>query len=298
LNNFDFKASKFFNRNSVIECQDLSETNKEIFQTWQVFKNQVQKTIKDAITRICVKYTNPNAYGKISPEILKNFWPINKLSSKSTEEDSVLDSKVQNLEEEEITESKFVNQRVINLLKHVDSKIKAAETTPIPSSPIPKRSRAKKTNTISRSRQISKTSGYSAMMSRSQYEDNNPFLRVAKLDKKLGKSGGNRMSYLMRGNAPTEPLFNKECEQSLLYRQLIDEDKLQNQNIQDFFKINHQNLSQHLLLLFMAHIDDLLVIMGPMKSIEFILPIYFTILNVNSIYHCNFKNINLEKKPV
>jgi hypothetical protein len=297
MNNFNFNTSKFFNRNSLIECQELSQTNKEIFQSWQVFKDQVRKTIKDAITRICVKYTNPNCYGKISPEILKNFWPENKLNPNSKDEDSLNESKIPN-NSEEIKESNFVNQRVVNLLKYVDQRIKSADVQKVSSSPIKKTNRTKKNSDIQRARQISKASGYSAMMSRSQYEDNNPFLRVAKLDKKMGKNGAKRSSYFIHSNPRAEPLFNKECEQSLLYRQLIDEDKLQNQNIQDFFKINHQNLAQHLLLLFMAHVDDLLVIMGPLKSIEFILPIYFTILNVNSIYHCNFKNINLEKKPV
>ena len=193
-----------------------------------------------------------------------------------------------------------MNERVLVLLKHLEGKSNISSE---PVKTISKKKTLKKTSEVNRSRQVSKmskASGLSAAMTRSQYEDNNPFLRVAKLDKKMGNQPNTdkRSSFLLQGRTVMEPLFNKECEQALLYRQLIDEDKLENQNIQEFFKMNHHTLPQHLLLLFMAHIDDLMTIMGPQQSIEFVLPIYFIILNINSIYHCNFKNINLDRRPV
>lgn len=298
LNNFNFCNSKFFTRNSIIECRNLDQTKREIFQTWQVFKEQLRKTIKDAITRICLENVNPNFYGKISPEILKNFWPINKLGLNPNEEESQKTSKDAPVQEE-LEASNFVNQRVMMLFKFIEQKTQTPSKVERPD----KAKDNQRTTRQSRRellRQFSKTSENSRVFSRSQYENNNPFLRMAKMDKRMSKQHKppNRSSQMFGSNSLNEPLFDKECEKSLLYRQLIDEDKLENQNIQDFFKISRDSLPQHLLLLFMAHVDSLMLIMGPRKSIEFILPIYFTILNMNSIYHSNFKKINLERKPV
>lgn len=296
LNNYKQANSPNYRRLSQIEMQGMSDTNKEVFQTWQMFKEQVRKTIKDAIKKICTIRVNPNSYGCISPEILKNFWPVNKIGgnepSKSEDASAFIET--------ELSEANFVNQRVLDLKKYINQKNEKAN---IRGTGISKkttlRSISKKTT---RFRNVSKASGYSAILTRSQYDNNNPFIRTAKIDKQRGRDNVeqmNKMNAFFGGNMnQKQPLFDKECEQSLLYRQLIDEDKLENQNIQDFFKIGQENILQHLLLLFMAHIDDLLTLMGPQRSIEFVLPLYFTILNLNSIYHCNFKKINLEKKPV
>jgi hypothetical protein len=281
----------------------MTDTNKEVFQTWQMFKEQVRKTIKEAIKKICTTQINPNNHGKISSEILKNFWPYNKLSGSPNEEETL---KAENqMQEQEINESDFVNQRVLDLLQQMKLKNEQTETQDALKRNISKKTTLKSSaRKTTRTRQVSKASGLSEFLTRSQYDNNNPFIRTAKLDRKMNVDTNN-ISQMNKINAffnqngeGKQPLFDKECEQSLLYRQLIDEDKLQNQNIQDFFKINQTNIKQHLLLLFMSHIDDLLTVMGPQKSMEFILPLYFTILNVNSIYHCNFKRINLEKKPV
>lgn len=298
LNNFDFCNSKFFSRNSVIECKDLSQTSREVFQSWQVFKEQLRKTIKDAITRICLDDVGSSLCGRISPEILKNFWPENKLSPGKPSEEP-LPAQKPDSPVEELQPSDFVNQRIIALLRFVERKLVSAEKPEEEPEPVAEKLRAEELRAM-RLRQFSKTSSNGRMMSRSQYENNNPFIRAKKMDKRASQraSMNQRTSLFFRQEAPAEPLFGRECEQSLLYKQLIDEDKLENQNIQDFFKISRESLPQHLLLLFLAHVDVLLLVMGPRKSIEFILPIYFTILNMNSIYHSNFKGINLERKPV
>lgn len=296
LNNFDFCDSKFFNRNSIIECKELNQASKEVFQTWQVFKEQLRKTIKDAITSICLNDSNPNCHGKISPEILKNFWPVNKLASNGDQEDPPKTDKSAS-DQQELKASDFVNRRVMMLFSFIDQKIKTANKT-VEAETGRDSAKPGDNSRNTRLRQFSKASQGSRLFSRSQYENNNPFIRTAKLDKRASAQPQPRSSQTFGANLARQPLFDKECEQSLLYRQLIDEDKLENQNIQDFFKISRESLPQHLLLLFMAHVDSLMLIMGPRKSIEFILPIYFTILNMNSIYHSNFKKINMERKPV
>ena len=227
----------------------------ESFESWQVFKNQISKGIRQAITRICVE--QEQCPQRVSRPILADFWPVNKISFFG--ETSL----------ELWTNSHLISAKVQRLLEEGN---KPSEQE------------------VSVSEEGFTTGTESIdLSSREDYDNNNPFIRSAKFVEKPDQ---------FPEQENTGPLFGRESEMGLLYRQVIDEDKLENQNIQQFFKLGKKALAKHLLLLFTSHIDSLILLFGPEKSLKNLLPLYFTILNVNSIYHCNFMNVNLDKKPV
>ena len=259
----EWKKTSKTKLNKAIIGSIKSDTDKEVFSSWQIFKEQIKKSIRAAVIKICIRKVDLNNgfNNTISPQITKDFWPVNKLSfaEKLTDED-LLDSDLLNMDIEDILDERL-NSSPDYVKEHSHDFRKSSKDS----------------------------------LTRSEYDYNNPFLRSESQQKRNNSINVVLPSQFEPVNGP---IFGEVLSEDLLYRVLIDEDKLENRNIMQYFDMDRDSLDLHLLLLFCAHFDSLLLLMGPAESIEFLLPVYFTILNVNSIYHCNFSNIDLSTKPV
>ena len=122
-------------------------------------------------------------------------------------------------------------------------------------------------------------------MSRSRWNRRNPFLNASQEKKGTKKNGSNRKN------------IGRKVEQVGL-KNMIDEDLLDDRSMRDAFQMKKETQNTYLMMLILAYVDKLMVFMGPSQSIEFLLPVYFTILSVNANYHCHYKNVVIDKKPV
>lgn len=127
-------------------------------------------------------------------------------------------------------------------------------------------------NQINRKRDISTTSVNSNILSIEERDSKNPFLA----HKNTTSNNNNNTKFF----------------------QSIKERSLESESIEKFFKINPQSIDKYLLMLFCSHIDILMILIGPENSLEYIVPLFFSIMHTNGIYHSNFENVELDNPMV
>ena len=119
-------------------------------------------------------------------------------------------------------------------------------------------------------------------------------------NREMSRTRWNRQNPFLNGSSETKKksqIFGRKTEAPAL-NNLIDLDSLNNRSIRDSFQMKSETQNTYLLMLVLAYVDNLMMFMGPSQSIEFLLPVYFTILSVNANYHCQYKSVLIDKKPV